>query len=138
MKGRAPAQHRALPPAAADFIKISPGDCYCYGPFHLPPDHPDGTFWVSRLPEGGSASIARMPAQGRRAKPHAAALPCLQYHIHHHGSAALQSWSGMAGLFIVSGKTDEVLESYSKKQMQASVRWVACWSWLLDSRESGS
>ncbi|EFN50742.1 hypothetical protein CHLNCDRAFT_142544 [Chlorella variabilis] len=76
--------------AKADFIKIAPGECYCYS-FTLPEDHPDGTFW---------------------------------YHIHHHGSAALQSWSGMAGLFIVKGPTDEVLEEYSKKQMQSSVPFV--------------
>lgn len=30
----------------------------------------------------------------------------------------------MAGLFIVKGPTDEVLEEYSKKQMQSSVPFV--------------
>lgn len=37
------------PAPAADFIKIAPGECYCYS-FTLPEDHPDGTFWVGSPP----------------------------------------------------------------------------------------
>jgi FtsP/CotA-like multicopper oxidase with cupredoxin domain len=45
------------------------------------------------------------------------------YHIHRHGSVAVQAWSGMAGMLKMVGSFDNQLEKYGVTREENFVVW---------------